>query len=136
MTEKKDPKTPDGFRLLMNVEDDIEAGIIESKLKTCGIDTIKSYREQGDLLNIVLGKSFMGVDILVPEDKYEEARNLLDSAQDIKDEEILADESFNDETAKASSEAELKKLNRFAWIMVALVLVVIAAAVVLALLLR
>lgn len=134
--KSNDPTARDGFRLLMNVGDTIEAGIIESKLKASGIDTIRSNREQGDLLNIILGKSFIGVDILVPEEKYEEAKRILESSPDISGEEVLTDGSFTDESAKAESEAQLKKLGRYTWIMMSVLLTVIAAIIVLALILQ
>lgn len=120
----------EGFRLLVTAGDAIEASIIESELNAAGIDTIRNYREPGAYLALVLGNTIMGVDILVSEDKYEEAREILESASEISDEDILADSSFNDESIRARNEDNLKKLGTSAWIMLTILLIIIAAAIV------
>lgn len=128
--KNKKPQPMDGFKLLITANDTIEANIIESKLKASGIETIRKYREPGAYLTLVLGKTIMGVDILVAEDKLEEARCLLESALELSDEDILSDDSFNDDAIKARNEESLKKLSLYAWIMMSILLIIIAAAIV------
>jgi hypothetical protein len=126
----KAPQAGGEFTLLVTAGDTVEAGIIESKLNAGGIKTVRKYREPGAYLNVILGNTIMGVDILVEEDKLEEARIILESAQEVSDEDILADESFSDETVKTKNEENLKKLSLYAWIIMAVFLIIIAAAVI------
>ena len=121
----------DGFKLLVTAGDTVEASIIESKLSASGIKTVRSYREPGAYLTLVLGNTIMGEDMLVEEGTFEAARSILESAQEVSDEDILSDESFNDETMKARNEENLKKLSIYAWIMMAVFLLIIAAAIIL-----
>ncbi len=100
---------------LITVDDTVEADILESKLKASGIPVFREYRETGAYLTLVLGKSSFGVDMFVQKDRFEEARNILESAQDIKDEDILSDPSFSDESLKEANEEFLKKLDRRTW---------------------
>jgi hypothetical protein len=97
------------------VDDTVEADIMESKLKASGIAVLRNYRESGAYLTLILGKSSFGVDMFVPTDRLEEAKEILASAQDIKDEDILSDPSFNDEELKVANEEFLKKMDRRTW---------------------
>lgn len=129
--KNKSQQCPDGFKLLITANDTIEANIIESKLKAAGIDTVKKYHEPGAYLTLVLGKTIMGVDIIVPEDKLDEAKAILESAHDVSDEDILTDASFDDEAIKSKNEESLKKLSIYTWIMMAILLVIFALIIVL-----
>lgn len=98
--------------LLITVDDSMEADILESKLGASGIPVSRKYRESGAYLTLLLGKSSFGVDIFVPKDRLEEARAVLESARNIRDEDILSDPSFTDESLKEANDEFLKKLDR------------------------
>jgi len=58
----------------LSVKDDIEASIVEAKLRASGIPTIKRYREAGGYLEIYMGMNSFGVDLYVPRHLLEEAQ--------------------------------------------------------------
>ena len=119
---------PEGMAHLVTASNTIEADILESKLKSYGIEVFRKYRENGAYLTLVLGLSSLGVDLFVPEERAKEAKEILKSAEGIKDEDILADPSFKDKALKAENEEFLKKLDKRAkW----MALFFIAAAAVL-----
>lgn len=118
MLYKKNNKAvepPEGQSLLVTVDDTVEADILESKLKASGIEVVRNYRESGAYLTLVLGKSSFGVDMFVPTERLEEAKEILASAQNISDEDILKDPSFNDQALQAENEEFLKKMDRRTW---------------------
>jgi len=129
--KKKVKKTeaPEGMKLLITTSDNFEADIIESYLKPSGIPVIRRYRESGAYLTLLFGNSAFGVDLFVPEDRAEEARELLETANSVRDEEILSDPSFNDESLICESQDFLKKLEKrtkwMAVIFIAIVLILI-----------
>lgn len=129
--KNKIAKTPDGFKLLITVDDTIEADIIESKLNASGIKILRNYREPGAYLTLVLGKTTMGVDIFVTEDKLEEAKGFLESAKEVSDADILADPSFSDESIKAQNTENLKKISIGMWILMSIFFIVFVAVIVL-----
>ena len=104
-----------GQALLITVDDTVEADILESKLQVSGIPVLRQYRETGAYLTLILGKTSFGVDMYVPKDMLEEARNIIASAEDVKDEDILSDPSFSDESLKKANEEFLEKMDRRTW---------------------
>jgi hypothetical protein len=117
----------EGQALLLTASDDVEAIIVVSMLKANEIPATKVYREDGGFFTMVLGKSLMGVDVFVPEEMLDSAKEILDSAQDINDEEILADPSFDDASINKHNEESLKSLGKKAlWIGVALLAIIAA----------
>ena len=106
--------------LLLTANDTTEADIIESKLNAFGIPSIRRHRGTGAYLTIIFGKSNFGVDIYVPEDRLNEAKDIIESTNDIGDEEILNDPSFYDESLKEAHEEYIKKLDRRNWLMAGL----------------
>lgn len=128
--KKQNNNPPEGQALLFTAADTIEADIIEFKLAANNIHISKSYREAGAYLTLVLGKSSMGVDIFVSEEKLEEAKIILESAQEITDEDILGDPSFSDEGVKNENNEALKSLSKKAWWMTAAFLLVVIVFIV------
>lgn len=114
-TNRQTDKPNENETLLITVDDTSEADIIESKLKAFGIPVARRYRETGAYLTLVLGKSSFGVDMYVPNDRLIEAKDIVASAEEIKDEDILKDPSFSDESVKKANEELLKKLDRRTW---------------------
>lgn len=66
------------MKLLVNCRDDFEAQCIEGLLTSAGIPVHKQYRGAGQVLKIYGGLG-QDVDIYVPADRLEEARQLLES---------------------------------------------------------
>ncbi len=110
--KKKESNPPKGMELLMTASDNIEADIIESYIKPSGIPIFRKYRETGHYMTLLLGKSTYGIDLFVPKDKVVEARELVKSASNVKDEDILSDPSFSDEKLVAENEEILRELNK------------------------
>ena len=72
-----DHKPPvEGQAYLITASDSIEADIIESKLQLREIPVYKNTGA-GAYLNIILGNTAMGIDILSLEDRMEEAKGFL-----------------------------------------------------------
>lgn len=103
---------PEGMAFITTASDVIEAEVIESRLKASGIPVLKKHRGPGGYIAVVLGNSTYGIDMFVPEDRADEAKSILESADGISDEDILSDPSFNDESVRAANEEYLKKLDR------------------------
>lgn len=132
MFKKKDKETipPKGYALLLTATDNMEAEIIQSKLSAYDIPVYKSYPEAGGYFTIVLGKTLMGIHIFVPEEKINEANEILNSAKDIKDEDILSDPSFNDESISKQNTETLNSFNKKAlWTGIVLLLLIVIYAI-------
>lgn len=127
--KKKKIVPPEGMALLTTASDVFEADVIESNLNSSGIPVMKRHRGPGGYMTILLGNSTYGIDLFVPEDKLTEAQAILDSADEVRDEDILSDPSFNDENIKAANEEYLKKLDRRNIWMAALFIAAIALLV-------
>lgn len=70
----------EGWAVLTNVSNDIEYEIIAGLLHTGNIPTIKQYKGLDGYLVIFTGTPIInGIDVLVPEDKLEEARMIIDA---------------------------------------------------------
>jgi hypothetical protein len=130
--KKKEKKIvpPEGMALLITADDKIAADVLESKLEAYGIQTTRKYRETGAYLTILLGNSAYGIDIFVPADKLDEAKDIIASAEEIKDEDILSDPSFSDEALKKTNEELLKKLDNRAWLMAGVFIIAIAVLII------
>lgn len=92
----------DKLSFLISVRNENEASIVESILNSEGIPTTLQHKGSGSYLNIYMGMSNFGIDILVPEDLIEQAQNILDRNQlEFPAEEI---EDTADSTAKSYAE--------------------------------
>lgn len=72
------------MKLLMNCKDDFEAQVIEGLLTSADIPVHRRYRGSGQVLNIYGGVG-RDIDIYVPDDRLEEALQLLESSGDYPD---------------------------------------------------
>lgn len=128
--KKVQQKTPpEGMALLVTTYDKIEADVLESKLLAYEIPVAREYRETGAYLTILLGNTAFGVDMFVPTDRLDEAKNIMGSAQEVKDEDILSDPSFSDETLKAANEEFLKSMDKRTWWMAGFFIAAVAILV-------
>lgn len=67
-----------GGVFLCTAADSMEADIFESKLRSEGIPCIKKYRGASNFLEIAMGKNVaFPIDIYVPEETLEDARNIV-----------------------------------------------------------
>ncbi|MDD2282439.1 MAG: DUF2007 domain-containing protein [Eubacteriales bacterium] len=73
------------MKLLVNCKDDFEAQLIEGLLTSAGIPVHKEYRGAGQIIKIY-GGTGQDIDIYVPDDRLEEARQLLESGSELDDE--------------------------------------------------
>jgi len=64
-------------KLLVSNLNTIEAEIIISKLKSYGIPVLKKTKGTGELMEIYTGANMFGIDIYVPSDMVELAKELL-----------------------------------------------------------
>jgi hypothetical protein len=90
-------------KFLINVKDEFEASIIETKLWQAQIPILKIYKEAGSYNKIYFGNIIFGIDIFVPSQQYSLAQELIkfeenmenDISEDFVTEE-LTDNSIND----------------------------------------
>lgn len=63
--------------LLISVRDDMEAKILESKLNAYGVPTLIKYRGSGQFLSFAMATTIYGVDIYVPAELLQEAKDII-----------------------------------------------------------
>lgn len=100
----------DREEFLINVSGDIEARIIESKLKVHGIPVMRKYRGASAHVNIYTGNTIFGIDLYVPSRALDAAKDIIgisnetnccDCGNDSDEEneaELSRESSDNDET--------------------------------------
>ncbi|HEX2944996.1 MAG TPA: DUF2007 domain-containing protein [Clostridia bacterium] len=86
---------------LLSVGSSMEADMIESLLKANEIPVLRKYRETGGYLMIMMGGTIYGVDLYVPEDLLEKAREIVDASRAAS-----LDEAFPDNIEPDSEMAE------------------------------
>lgn len=69
----------DNMKFLMYVDTDTEACVIQGLLDSCGIVSQLDYDTIGGNINVIIGKSNLGVNIFVHENDYEKALEIIDS---------------------------------------------------------
>ncbi len=67
----------DNMKFLMFVDTDTEACVIQGLLDSCGIVSQLDYDNIGGSINVVVGKSNLGVNIYVNEKDYEAALEVI-----------------------------------------------------------
>ncbi len=73
------------YEKLCEVENDFDADVKVSLLRSCSIMAIKRYSGHGAVAKIYCGNSNLGVLIYVPKDKIEEAREILEAPFDAEE---------------------------------------------------
>lgn len=78
---KKPEKTEDheSWVAVETVANDIEFEMVAGLLSTAEIPCVRKVRGVDGYLQVILGVPIAGIDVLVPPDKEEEARQLLES---------------------------------------------------------
>lgn len=78
MFEKKDQKEWRDGVYLCTARDSFEADLLESKLRSEGIPSIKKFKGASNFLEIFMGSnSAYPIDIYVPEETLEDAKNII-----------------------------------------------------------
>ena len=78
MFEKKDHKEWRDGVYLCTAKNSFEADVLESKLRSEGIPSIKKYKGASNFLEIFMGSnSAFPIDIYVPKDTLEDAKNVI-----------------------------------------------------------
>ena len=106
MFEKKEQKEWRGGVYLCTAKNSFEADLLESKLRSEGIPSIKKFKGASNFLEIFMGSnSAFPIDIYVPAETLDDAKNIIVAVpldgEDIPDEPIDFD---------SLSEEELKEL--------------------------
>jgi len=72
---------------LCTVENSFEADLLESKLRSEGIPSIKKFKGAGNFLEIFMGSnSAYPIDLYVPEEALEDAKNIIVAVPILSDE--------------------------------------------------
>jgi hypothetical protein len=79
-------KSIDGAEFLMHANSELEANILESKLKLYGIPVLKEYGGSGLYSRIISGGALLGVEIYVPAGLLAEAKNIISEGIIIEEE--------------------------------------------------
>lgn len=78
MSEKKDQKEWRDGVYLCTAKDSFEADLLESKLRSEGIPSIKKFKGASNFLEIFMGaNSAFPIDIFVPAETLEDAKNII-----------------------------------------------------------
>lgn len=83
---------------LLSVGTNIEADMIESLLRANDIPVLRKYREAGGYLMVMMGGTVYGVDIYVPEDLLDKAREAVENSREASE-----DASFPDNVKPAET---------------------------------
>lgn len=87
MFEKKDQKEWRDGVYLCTAKDSFEADILESKLRSEGIPSVKKFKGASNFLEIFMGSnSAFPIDIYVPEEALQDARNIIVAVPILNDE--------------------------------------------------
>lgn len=106
MFEKKDQKEWRGGVYLCTTKDSFEADILESKLRSEGIPSVKKFKGASNFLEIFMGtNTAFPIDIYVPEEALQDAQNIIVAVPILSDE--IPDEVVD---LDSLSEEELKEL--------------------------
>lgn len=115
MFEKKDQKEWRDGVYLCTTKDSFEADILESKLRSEGIPCIKKYKGASNFLEIFMGtNSAFPIDLYVPEETLEDAKNIIVAVPLASDEipeepvdfDSMSDEELDELVGKGDKEEE------------------------------
>ncbi len=67
---------------LLSVNSSMEADMIESLLKANDIPVLRKYRESGGYMMIMMGGTIYGVDLFVPGDMLDKAREIVENSRE------------------------------------------------------
>ena len=109
MLEKKDNNEWRDGVYLCTVKNSFEADLLESKLRSEGIPSIKKVKGAGNFLEIFMGSnSTFPIDLYVPEGALEDAKNIIIAfpllSDEMPDEKIDFDNMTEDEIAELIGE--------------------------------
>ena len=96
---------------LTTVESSLEADILESKLRGEGIPCIKRYKGAANAVEIIMGSnSAYPIDLYVPEEALEDAKNIIVAvpilSEEFDEEDALSDEELERQALEAGTEGE------------------------------
>lgn len=117
MFEKKDQKEWRDGVYLCTAKNSFEADILESKLRSEGIPSIKKFKGASNFLEIFMGSnSAFPIEIFVPEETLEDAKNVIIAVPLVEDDfpgepvdfDSLSDEELDELIGKGEDETEEK----------------------------
>ncbi len=113
MFESKEKKEWRNGVYLCTTKDSLEADILESKLRSEGIPSIKKFKGASNFLEIFMGSnSAFPIDLYVPEECLEDAKNIIvavpivgdEIPEDAVDFDQLSEEELDELTGKKEEE--------------------------------
>ena len=78
---------------LRSVQSTIEADIVSALLESEGIPVHKKHNLTGDYLEVFANATIFGIDLYVPPQELEKAKEILSAAYEITDEDIYEDQN-------------------------------------------
>ena len=93
---------------LITVSGEMEASIVETLLTSNNIPVLRKYREAGAYLKIYMGNSTAGIDLYVPSELYNIAKELIEK----ENEADLSEDNIQSEEEKELLFIEEKKILR------------------------
>lgn len=111
MFKKKDRKEWRGGVYLTTAQNSLQADILESKLRGEGIPAIRNYRGASNAMEIIMGSNTSyPIDIYVPEDTLEDAKNIIIAIPILSDEfeedMVISDEELERQALEAGEEED------------------------------
>jgi hypothetical protein len=91
---------------LLSVTSSMEADMIESLLRANDIPVLRKYRESGGYMMIMMGSTIYGVDLYVPGDMLDKAREIIDSSREASKDAAFPDNVKPEETIGEAPEEE------------------------------
>ena len=82
LTEDEPVKEYDTEAFLVSAGSNMEAEILESKLKFYGIPVMRKYRETGHYLKVYMGVTPFGIDLFVPSRLLADAKELMENKEE------------------------------------------------------
>jgi len=82
---------------LLSVNSSMEADMIESLLKANDIPVLRKYRESGGYMMIMMGSTIYGVDLYVPGDMLDKAREIVENSREASEDAAFPDNVLPEE---------------------------------------
>ena len=97
-------------------------------LKSNGIPSVVRAPKTGEISHIVSGQSFYGYDICVNEEDFEKAKELLDSLEELPEEDFASEETEEDKLyrEKVKQRMDLGNILKRIWVWMILIFIIVA----------
>lgn len=76
--ERKNKYNEEDAAYLISVVDNIEANRLSAALNDAKIPVLRKYTEAGSAITVIMGDSVFGIDLYVPKDLFEKAKEIIE----------------------------------------------------------